>query len=309
MPVPLFTVVMGTAGLGLAWRKAHEVFGWTGIPGEAVLALSALLFVTISVLYAAKAIRHLSEVQTEFRHPVRVNFFPAISIGFLLMAAAAAPYSLRIAEILWIAGASVHLLLAIAIFNRWITRNHEIHHSSPAWFIPVVGTILVPIAGVRLGYVEVSWFFFSIGIVFWILLFAIVLNRIIFHDQLPARFLPTLFILMAPPAVGMIAHLQLNGGALDALCHILFGTGLFIAMLLTSMARLFLRVPFFVSWWAYTFPSAAMAIAGLLYHQLVPGAATSILAVGLLLIATIIVGIVAARTLAALVSGSLIVPE
>ena len=309
VPVPLFAVVMGLGGLGLAWRRAHEVLGWPGAIGEAVLILAAAGFVAILALYATKLARRPAAVRAEFRHPIRVNFFPAISISTLLMAGALLPHAMGLAEALFLIGAAGQLVLALAIINRWITHNIEIQHSNPAWFIPVVGNILVPVFGVRLGWPELSWFFFSVGVVFWLLLFTIVLYRIIFHDQLPQKFLPTLFILMAPPAIGLAAYLQLNGGAFDGFARVLLFSGLFIALLLLTMAPLFLRLSFFVSWWAYTFPSAALAIASLAYHEHRADAGSEALAVVVLLVATAIIATVAVRTTVALVKRQLFVPD
>lgn len=309
VPVPLFAVVMGIGGLGLAWRRGHEAFALPAAIGEAVLALAALLLVAIAALYLAKAIRFPAAVAGEYDHPIRINFFPAITISLLIVAAAALPYDRTVAEVVWLAGTVGHLVFALAIFNRWITRNVEIHHSNPSWFIPVVGNILVPIAGVRLGYADVSWFFFAIGLVFWVILFTIVLYRIVFHDQLPSRFLPTLFILIAPPAIGFVAYLQLNGDAMDGLARTLFAVALFITLLLATMMRLFWRLPYAVSWWAFTFPSAAMAIAALRYYELSPTVPTAAIATVALAAATAIIAVVALRTIQALIAGRLFVPE
>ena len=309
VPVPLFAVVMGLGGLGLAWRRAHEVLGWPGVVGEALLVLAAVGFVAILALYATKLARRPAAVRAEFRHPIRVNFFPAISISTLLMAGALLPHAIGLAEALFLIGAAGQLVLALVIINRWITHNIEIQHSNPAWFIPVVGNILVPVFGVRLGWPELSWFFFSVGVVFWLLLFTIVLYRIIFHDQLPQKFLPTLFILMAPPAIGLAAYLQLNGGVFDGFARVLLFSGLFIALLLLTMAPLFLRLSFFISWWAYTFPSAALAIACLAYHEHMAGAGSEVLAIVVLLAATAIIAAVAVRTTVALLRRQLFVPD
>jgi tellurite resistance protein len=309
VPLPLFAVVMGLGGLGLAWRKAHEVLGVSGLPGEAVLALAAATFAAVAVLYLAKAVRHREAVIGDFTHIVRINFFPAVSISLLILAVAALPYHTALAEGLWVAGAALHLTLSLVIVNRWITRNVEIQHSNPSWFIPVVGNILVPIAGVPLGHGEVSWFFFAIGLVFWLILFTVMLYRIIFHDPMPAKILPTLFILLAPPAIGFVAYARFMGPELDALGRVLFFTALFLALVLVTLAPRFLSIPFFVSWWAYTFPSAALAIAALLYHQHVPGPASGALAVGLLAAATLLIVTVWLRTLRALLAGHLFVPE
>ena len=42
-----------------------------------------------------------------------------------------------------------------------------------------------------------------------IILFSIILNRIIFHNPFAAKFMPTMFILIAPPAIGFISYIKL----------------------------------------------------------------------------------------------------
>ena len=115
------------------------------------------------------------------------------------------------------------------VLHVWFNHEHlKIAHLNPAWFIPAVGNILVPIAGVGLGYIELSWFFFSIGILFWIVLFTIIMNRVLFHEPLPAKLAPTLFILIAPPAVGFVSYIGLTGGGgIDGFARILFYGALF----------------------------------------------------------------------------------
>ncbi len=307
--VSLFAVTMGLGGLGLAWRGAARVLGWPAAIGEAVLALAALCFVAIAALYGAKLARHAAAVAAEFADPLRMNFFAAGSIGLLLLADAAIPYAHGLAEGLWIAGAALHLTLAIAVIRCWFTRDFAIHHASPAWFIPVVGNIVVPQAGVQLGHIEISWFFFAIGVVFWIVLFAILLYRIVFHDPIPTRALPTLFILLAPPALAFTAYDRLAGGGLDGAGRVLFYVALFLVLFLASMAPRFLKVPFGLSWWAYTFPSAAMASAGLRFHELTGSPSTGLIAGGLLIAASAIIALVAAATLGALLSGRLFRPD
>ena len=114
---------------------------------------------------------------------------------------------------------------------------------------------------------------------------------------------------MAPPTIGLAAYLQLNGGAFDGLARVLFFSGLFIALLLLTMAPLFLRLSFSVSWWAYTFPSASLAIACLAYAELVAAPGSALLAIVVLLLATAIIAAVAVRTATALLAGKLFVPD
>lgn len=309
VPAPLFAVVMGVTGLGIAWRKAAHVAAAPAAVGEAVLALAAVLFVAIVALYGLKALRFPQAVRKEFAHPVRANFFPAFSIAVLLLSIAALPYSRDAALALWAFGAVVHLTLTVTLLKRWILHDVELAHSNPAWFIPIVGNILVPLTGMQLGYVEASWFYFSIGVVFWLVLMTILLYRIVFHPPMPNKILPTLFIFMAPPSIGFLSYLALNGGVIDPFARVLVYTALFTALLLVAMAPTFLKVRFAVSWWAFTFPSAALAVATLEYAHRTGSADLMSLAWLVLAAATVIIVTVFARTAVALVSGQLFVPE
>lgn len=57
-PVSFFATVMGTAGLAIAWHKAHLVLGAPVVVGEAILDPATALFAVLLLLYAAKWLRH-----------------------------------------------------------------------------------------------------------------------------------------------------------------------------------------------------------------------------------------------------------
>jgi len=76
-------------------------------------------------------------------------------------------------------------------------------------------------------------------------------------------------------------------------------------LILSVMAGSFRRIPFAISWWAYTFPSAAMAVAALEYHLAVGSDWTAAIAAVLLAAATLIILSVTWRTLRALFGGTL----
>jgi tellurite resistance protein len=267
-PVSFFSMVMGLTGLSIAWHKAEQVFALNLAVSSALLALAAIAFGTLVLLYGIKLARFRPEVAKELGHPVQLNFFPAISISLILLGIATLDDWPDVAGLLWVAGTTLHLLLTLYVLGVWIHHEHfEIQHINPAWFIPVVGNVLVPIAGVPLGFAEVSWFFFSVGLLFWLLLFAIIMYRVLFHQPLPERLMPTFFILIAPPAAGFIAYVQLTAG-LDAFARVLYYAGLFLTLLLATQASRFLRLEFYLSWWAYSFPLAAIAAATLIMYQL-----------------------------------------
>ena len=309
LPVSIFAIVMGMAGLTLVWLKAHTVLGMPILVGEGLRGLASALFGLLLVLYVLKMVRYPQAVTQEMRHPIRLSFFPMVSISLLLLALCYLEAAPGIAYGLWVVGAAVHLCLTLAIFSSWLHHTHyTIQHANPSWFVPVVGNIIISVVGGRLALPELSWFFFSIGMVFWIVLLTIILYRLIFHEPLPARLTPTIFILLAPPSVGFIAYTNLTGG-LDAFARILYYMALFLALLLASNALRFLRLPFFISAWACSFPLTAFTLATLIMSTYLPGTVFKSLGYGLLVFLSLLITALAARTLLAIWRRQICLPE
>ena len=310
-PIALFASVMGMAGLTLGWLKAGDM-GWlvAGTIAHATGIITSILLIVLLIAYGLKSMRYRQAVIDEAKHPIKLNFFAAIPIGLILVATIWSGKAPALAAPIWWLGIILMLIATLVTMSSWINHSHyQMGHLNPAWFIPVVGNILVPIAGVRLGQLEISWFFFSVGLMFWIVLTTLVMNRLIFHEALPERMRPTLFILLAPPAVGFLSYLSLNGMALDVLARVLYFTSLFLTLLLVLNSAKFLKLPFFISGWAYSFPLAAMTIASFQMGQLSGLFAYIALAWALLCALSVIVLYLIYKTLTALISGKLLAPE
>lgn len=308
-PVSFFSAIMGTAGLSIAFqRAAHFAPVLSGV-ALLLLTLASAAFVAFAAIYAAKLLKHPDEVRAEFAHPVRLHFVPATTIGMLLLSTAFLGIDLSVARALFIVAAAAHLMLTLVVLNQWLHRDHfQVPHLNPAWFIPIVGNILVPIPAVSLGYGEIAWLYFAVGIVFWPLLFAIILNRVLFHQPLAERMVPTLFILIAPPAVGFLAYLKLTG-SLDPFARVLYFFALFLVLFLATQVPHLARLPFYLSWWAYSFPLAAVTIASYAMHEASGVGAYLVVAHALLATATAVIGFLIVRTVIAAWRGQICVPE
>jgi tellurite resistance protein len=267
LPVSFFSIVMGMTGLSIALQQGQQLVPQLGNSGLVIALSGSLIFLVLCVLYLAKLIRSPAAVKAELSHPVKMSFGAAFSVSMVLLSIALYAHYPLVSLWLLIIGAVLHLAFTLYVLNSWIYQTHfEIHHISPAWFIPVVGNILVPVAAVSHGVQEMSWFYFSIGVLFWLVLFTIIIYRMIFHNPLADKLLPTLFILIAPPAVGFIAYVKLIGD-IDSFARILYYAALFLTLLLFMQLPRFVRLPFFLSWWAYSFPLAAITIATVVMYR------------------------------------------
>ena len=295
-PIMMFAIIMGLSGLTLVYKRMSEMLFFPSIVVTVMTIITTVLFFTILYFYILKLIKHKNEVKKEFSHPIRINFFAASSISTLILSMIYRNDIDLAAQIFFFVGACLHIFFTFYTIKYWINNNLEMQHSNPAWFIPIVGNLIVPIAGK--GFIDdsVLYFYFSIGIFFWIILFSIILNRIIFHNQFAPKFMPTLFILIAPPAIGFISYIKLTGH-LDFFAQILFNLGLFFTILVFVMYKNFINIKFFISWWAFTFPMAAITLATVLMYDLTHKNFYGILSYVLMTITTIIIILVARQTI------------
>ncbi|NWG22441.1 MAG: C4-dicarboxylate ABC transporter [Chloroflexi bacterium] len=315
LPISFFAMVLGLAGTTIAFQRAEKLLGLPLAISGYLLVGATTAFLVVAALYIAKLIRHPDAVRHEFAHPIKINFFPTISISMLLLSIAFLQINADVSRLLWMAGTIVQTLFTIVIISNWMQHTtFQVNHSNPSWFIPVVGNVIIPITGVEHAPIDVSWFFFSIGLIFWIALFTIFLNRIIFHAPLAERLLPTLFIMIAPPAVGFVAYVKLmehavDGFALDAFAKILYYFALFVLILLIAQYRQFITIKFYLSWWAYSFPVAAITIATILISSKTGGAFHQWLGYGLLVFLSILIVVLLVRTAGAIIQRQICVEE
>ncbi|PKQ63403.1 C4-dicarboxylate ABC transporter [Labilibaculum filiforme] len=307
-PITAYAIVMGLAGLSIVFAKFHHMQWLPKIFYEIMLFSTLFVFLGISVLYALKAIRHFEEVKIDFNHRIRINFFSAFSISILLLSIAFMSYWPFLSMSFWWIGTIVHTALMLYTVAYWIQNNFEIQFMNPAWFIPIVGNMLIPIAGVEYLPKLFSFFYFGVGFFFWIILFTIFLNRAIFHHQLPQKFVPTLFILIAPPAIGFIAYIRI-AQSWDTFAVFLLLISYFFAVLLLVLHKSFKKLEFFISWWAFTFPLMAITIASVVAFQISHQAIFKYLSFFFMAIAVLTISFVAYKTVGKIRQGEICINE
>ena len=296
-PVQLFAVVMGLSGLAIVFAKAYHLIDMPYWIYGTVLFIDTVLFLAIFTAYMFKWLLYPEAVIKEFYHPIKSSFMAAISISFLLVSIAYYDFAPTVSILFWYIGTPLQLAFTLIVIRYWIHNDLKVVHSNPAWFIPIVGNVLVPVVGVEAAPVWVSLFFFALGIFFWVVLFSIMMYRIIFHHPLAKKLVPTLFILIAPPAVGFVSYFRMSNGSIDMLSMFLYFIALFTLLLLLFMVRMFDTKQFFISWWAYTFPLAAITIATLLMHMALGTALTYWGSIILIVLTTTVIGFVTYRTI------------
>lgn len=308
-PITMFATTMGLSGLTLVSHKMEWILGSHGALFTGLAFLTLAIYIAILGTYTLKSLKYPQAVLKDWNHPIKISFFPAASISLLLLGAAFFPINERLSFFLWATGTFFQFFLSMSIIISWINHErYEVVHSTPAWFIPAVGNIIVPVVGVEHAPAELSWFFFSWGLLFWIILLILIMNRLVFHNPLPDKLLPTLFILLAPPSIGFVSYIQLTG-ELDILGRLIYYWAAFFFLLLMSQVHRMVRIKFAMSWWAYTFPLAAFTSATGLMGQMSEQPFFHYVSQALYIITFAVIAALTVRTVIALFRCEICVPD
>jgi len=257
-PIALFSSVMGVSGAAISIRLLEGMFDWNNIFSNTMIVLATFMFIVNAIILLYRVGRFKHVVKMDFNHPVKMNFFGAISISLLLLAVPYYDINITISLVVWILGALFQVGLTLVILSKLFWEHEfKLAQFNPTWFIPIVGNIVAPLAGVYHVEPIINWIFFSVGIVFSIVYLTIFVNRIIFQPTLPPPLTPTFFILLAPPAIGFVSYVKLTGHV-DVFAYIMYGVVFYLGLLFLYQAKRFFTIPFFISWWAFLFPSAAV---------------------------------------------------
>lgn len=315
-----FSVVMGLCGLSLAWHRAQRVFGDMA-DGVAlvVLLVAALVFVVLLVASVLRAQRYPAALADDLRHPGRHAFVAAFPVAVLLLAAVGVALmgpSLGW-NILWWLGALTQIWATAWVMGRWLAPatpgqgpgNTGLWPGiTPALMIPVVGNVVVPLAGLPLEHTVWSAAQFGMGVFFWPAVLVLVLVRRIAHSPLPDRLLPTWFIVLAAPAV--IGNVLAQWQTAPLLVVGMWGLSLFFLVWLLPIAKRVAAQPFGLTFWSLSFPLAALSSLTLRVGDLYPDAA-GVQTIGVLLLAvtSMVILWLGFATVRGLRDGTLLAPE
>jgi tellurite resistance protein len=262
VPAAFFGIVLGLAGLGNSWRAAHQVWQAPAPIGEALMALAAFVWALLILLFALKWALARDEALEEARHPIQCCFIGLVGVATMLVALGALPYSRLAAEILFGLGAAFTLAFALWRTGRLWQGERQHEATTPILYLPTVaaGFVAATVAS-AFGYPDWGQLAFGVALFSWLAIESVLLHRLYTVATLPLALRPSLGIQLAPPTVGAVAYLSINGGAPDLVAHALVGYGLMQALLLMRLLPWIMKQPFAASYWSFTFGATALATA------------------------------------------------
>lgn len=266
LPISLFSIPLGLAGLGGAWTAAHQLLGAPGWPSELAFGAATLVFAAFTLTYVAGTFRPGAGFRIDLRHPLLgplTAYLPVIAI--LLVAHYSAVLGALTPWLIWLAVLSL-ALNAAALFAHWLKHPLDQNAMHPGYFLPVTaGAFIAAIGFVSVDQHGPAVAVFGVGVFFWLLLGAVITSRLFFGSELPLPFKPVLSILLSPPGTASVAWFAITHGAIDDVQVALGGVTLFMLLVQLFFVRDYLRLPFSTQYWVFTFPIAVLGNIGIRY--------------------------------------------
>lgn len=302
LPLGLFGIPLGLAGLGAAWSAGRAGLGASLWPEEVLFGASGTFWLAFSVIYLQRGWRRKGAFQADLKHPGGGPFASLIPLVGILLAAHYSEHLPALGKwslFLFVAALAV---VATQLLAHWVTGGVTMQSIHPGYFLPVVaGPFVSSIGFTTVHAPEAATAAFGVGVFFWLVLGTVVTVRLMTGGPLPAPAVPALSAYLAAPATASVAwHVSHPDGAGDLQLALI---GVLLMMLLMQVALLgeYRALPFSTLFWVFTFPVATTSNFAIRWFaaSTVPG--RDIYAWAILTLSTVFVLAIASRTVAGLV--------
>ncbi|MFP9430926.1 dicarboxylate transporter/tellurite-resistance protein TehA [Enterobacter sp. LM3] len=308
LPAGYFGMVLGTIGMGFAWRYASTIWPVTCWPGECLVALAVGIWFLLTVAFITRAIRFPHSVLAEMRHPVMSSFVSLFPATTMLVAIGFVPWLRPVSLGLFSVGVVVQLS-----YSAWQSAGlwrgkHPEEATTPGLYLPTVANNFISaMACGALGFNDAGLVFLGAGIFSWLSLEPVILQRLRSAGELPSALRTSLGIQLAPALVACSAWFSVNGGEADTLAKMLFGYGLLQLLFMLRLMPWYLSQPFNASFWSFSFGVSALATTGLHLGQSSPSGFFHVIALPLFIFTNVIIVMLLVRTFILLMQGKLLV--
>ncbi|WP_347113022.1 dicarboxylate transporter/tellurite-resistance protein TehA [Leclercia sp. S52] len=308
LPAGYYGMVLGTIGMGFAWRYASTLWPVTRWPGEILVTLAMAIWGLLTVAFIIRAVRFPRSVLAEMRHPVMSSFVSLFPATTLLVAIGFVPWYRPLALVLFAFGVVVQLSYAAWQSAGLWRGKHPEEATTPGLYLPTVANNFISaMACGALGFHDAGLVFLGAGVFSWLSLEPVILQRLRSAGELPAAMRTSLGIQLAPALVACSAWFSVNGGEADTFAKMLFGYGLLQLLFTLRLMPWYLSQPFNASFWSFSFGVSALATTGLHLGQSSPSGFFHAIAIPLFIFTNAIIALLLVRTFILLMQGKLLV--
>lgn len=249
LPIPAVALLLALAATGnlvLSYGNMYRnIFG----------IFAAIIF----ILILAKIIIYPKKVAEDLNNPVIASVFPALSMGIMLMATYIKPLFPSLAFGIWVIGLILHMVLILYFTIKYVF-NFNIKKVFPSWYIVYVGIVVGSVTAPAFEMTNVGKILFWFGFISYLILLPIILYRITKVKEIPEPALPTIVILAAPASLCLAGYMNSFQNKNMFIVWLLLALSQFTLLYVLVQLPKLLKLPFYPSYSAFTFPLVISAL-------------------------------------------------
>jgi len=242
VPPNLFAIALGLAGLALAWQAAVPVLGIPQAVPDVLSVLSGAVWLVLVGAYLAQGPRI---IMADLRDPVLSPFVSAAALTAMILSATLAKDAFAAGRVLVIVFLAVTIALGGWLTGQWITGGIDPDAVHPGYFLPTAaGGLIGASAAAAVHLHALAEASFGIGVICWLLLASMILNRLITRPALPNALVPTMAIELGIPAVAGPAYFAVAGRTVTFMACALGGYAVLMALVQVRLIPVYRRLSF-----------------------------------------------------------------
>lgn len=244
--------MLGLSSLAKLYYTYHLY--WIGHIFFAICSFLVLLFIG-KIMFARPAIVE------ELNNPIVAAVSPAFAMSVMMLCNSLFMFQIAtpVVTVIWLLAAITQLILVLYFSYRFMWRKWQIKNIFPSWFVTYVGLGIIVVTAPFKGLIFQLILYFIIFSA--VLLVPIILYRVIVTKDIPEPAQPLITILAAPVSIILLSYVAQVTEVQAEIVLPLFIISQLLYLFVLWKLRTLLRLPFYPSYAAFTFPLVICATA------------------------------------------------
>ncbi len=250
VPIPLCGVMLGFAALGNLLQSY----------GEGIRYLCGIAAAFILVLVLLKLVMFPQMIKEDMKNPIMASVAGTFPMALMLLSTYVKPFIGAAAKYLWFFAIGLHIALIIYFTIKFILKL-QMPKVFASYYIVYVGIAVAAVTAPAFEQLNVGAAAFWFGFATLILLLILVTLRYTKYPEIPEPAQPLICIYAAPTSLCIVGYVQsvMPKSKSFLLAMLVLATILYIFALVKAVG--YLRLQFYPSYAAFTFPFVISAIA------------------------------------------------
>lgn len=250
VPLPICGVMLGCAALGNLLQSYSEGIRYICGVFAAFLLILALL----------KLIMYPKAVKEDMTNPIMASVAGTFPMALMLLSTYVKPFIGQAAYYIWVFAIALHIVLIIYFTAKFIVKL-QMPKVFASYYIVYVGIVVAAVTAPAYESLGIGTAAFWFGFVTLILLLILVTYRYVKFKEIPNPAKPLICIYAAPTSLCIAGYVQSVMPKNYYFLMVMFVVATIIYIFALVKAVGYLKLPFFPSYAAFTFPFVISAIA------------------------------------------------